>query len=119
MQDIRSRYETVQAARNGDSRAQDRIWQDQLEPLRGAVRRALVLERGEATETGVLQLISRLRQRYLAELSDKPSDWSTYDWLSWMARSEVFADGAQATTRTGQDAPRSHPVAVPAARYGR
>jgi hypothetical protein len=88
MTEVYKRYATLQAARSGDRRAFDIIWQDVREPLCAIVRRTLLEAHNPANERQVLEVLEDVHDRSFEELQHKPSNWSTYGWLSWIARRE-------------------------------
>ncbi|MEX1183186.1 MAG: hypothetical protein WEF86_08105 [Gemmatimonadota bacterium] len=96
MTGVHQRYATLQAARRGDRKAFDIIWQDFREPLCAIVRRTLPEAHNLAKERQVLEVMGDVHDRSFEELQHKPSNWSTYGWLSWIAHRESMRRAEQA-----------------------
>lgn len=93
MQGVRTHYAAVQAARSGDRKAFDIIWQECHEPLRTVVRRTLDEAEVRESDRQVTAVLNEVRDRSFEELQDKPEDWSMYGWLSWIAQREALITG--------------------------
>ncbi|HEX6135523.1 MAG TPA: hypothetical protein VFZ24_16245 [Longimicrobiales bacterium] len=81
--------ERLHAARQGDRVAFAEICEELEEALSRAVRHHLTEERQEVSESRVREIVDRVRALAVAELAEKPGDWSTYGWLSWLALREM------------------------------
>jgi hypothetical protein len=103
----RSRYARLQAARRGDHDAFEEICGELASALTQTVRQQLLAETQETTEDAVRTLVDRVCAVAFEELAEKPADWSTYGWMSWLALREMTGRLKQTERADGGSAGRA------------
>ncbi|HEX6307101.1 MAG TPA: hypothetical protein VFZ69_02870 [Longimicrobiales bacterium] len=79
----------LHSAMQGDTSAFAELCAELTDALERAVRHHLAEDRQEVTDTRVQDIVERVRALAVTEMAEKPSDWSTYGWLSWLALREM------------------------------
>jgi hypothetical protein len=90
-QDERARYSCLQAARHGDRQAFADLCAELRGPLSRRAQRQLTSEGRDITPAAVDDLVERVFLAAFDEMPDKPDNWSTYGWMSWLVEREIAA----------------------------
>ncbi|HSK20215.1 MAG TPA: hypothetical protein VK912_13765 [Longimicrobiales bacterium] len=90
-QDERDRYSCLQAARHGDRQAFADLCAELRGPLSRRAQRQLTSEGRDITPAAVDDLVERVFLAAFDEMPEKPDNWSTYGWMSWLVEREIAA----------------------------
>lgn len=90
-QDDRARYSRLQAARHGDRQAFADVCAEMRGPLSRRVQRQLTSEGRDVTASAIEDLVERVFLAAFEEMPEKPDNWSTYGWMTWLVEREIAA----------------------------
>lgn len=97
--DERAHYSRFQAARRGDRQAFADLCAELRAPLSRRAQRQLTSEGRDVTPAAVDDLVDRVFLAAFDEMPEKPDNWSTYGWMSWLVEREIAAGGTTSRSR--------------------
>lgn len=98
-QDERARYSCLQAARHGDRQAFADLCAELHGPLCRRAQRQLTVEGRDVTPAVVEDLVEKVFLAAFDEMPEKPDNWSTYGWMSWLVEREIAAGEGSSRSR--------------------
>lgn len=97
--DERARYSCLQAARHGDREAFADLCAELHGPLSRRTQRQLRSEGRDVSPAVVEALVERVFLAAFDEMPEKPDNWSTYGWMSWLVEREIAASERSSRSR--------------------